>query len=204
MALPPTLQPKQTGIEVPKEEQQNVSYQRRAPKPIAPPPVRNVPSPTVEHSKVNQDVINKDNHQNNRQGIYQDSHQNNVVQSDQNYIDQPSYDDNQGYENFPPLEAYDSASYSMDSYSSEPYTPNHADDSGYPPAWLTDTDTGAGMQDAHGIEQSDDKDGNLYELLEQIQQFYQHNLTTHPHAKHYFLSCAISIKAQSKRWIECQ
>nr|WP_305079949.1 CHC2 zinc finger domain-containing protein [Psychrobacter sp. JCM 18901] len=80
---------KQTGIEVPKEEQQNVSYQRRAPKPIAPPPVHNVPSPTVEHSKVSQDGTNKDNHQNNRQGIYQDSHQNNVVQSDQNYIDQP-------------------------------------------------------------------------------------------------------------------
>ena len=51
---------KQTGIEVPKEEQQNVSYQRRAPKPIAPPPVHNVPSPTVEHSKVSQDGTNKD------------------------------------------------------------------------------------------------------------------------------------------------
>ena len=36
------------------------------------------------------------------------------------------------------------------------------------------------------------EDGNLYELLEQIQQFYQHNLTTHPHAKHYFLSRGIT------------
>ena len=32
---------KQTGIEVPQEEQQNVSYQRSTPKPIAPPPVPN-------------------------------------------------------------------------------------------------------------------------------------------------------------------
>ncbi|MGO2386385.1 MAG: DNA primase, partial [Psychrobacter sp.] len=174
---------KQTGIEVPKEEQQNVSYQRRAPKPITP-PVQNVPSPTLEHSRVNQGNIHKGNHQDNG------------AQSAQNYIDQPSYDDNQGYENFPPLEAYDSAAYAMDAYPSEAYSSDHsaihADDSGYPPAWLADTDTNAGMHDAHGIEQSDDKDGNLYELLEQIQQFYQHNLTTHPHAKHYFLSRGIT------------
>ena len=174
---------KQTGIEVPKEEKQNVSYQRRAPKPIAP-PVQNAPSPTVENSRVGQDNKNKGNHQDN------------VAQSDQNYIERPSYDDNQGYENFPPLEAYDSAAYTMDAYPSEAYSSDHsairADDSSYPPAWLADTDTNAGMHDAHGIEQSDDKDGNLYELLEQIQQFYQHNLTTHPHAKHYFLSRGIT------------
>ncbi|MGP9558458.1 DNA primase [Psychrobacter sp. AOP7-A1-24] len=174
---------KQTGIEVPKEEQQNVSYQRRAPKPITP-PVQNVPSPTLEHSRVNQGNIHKGNHQDNG------------AQSAQNYIDQPSYDDNQGYENFPPLEAYDSAAYAMDAYPSEAYSSDHsaihADDSGDPPAWLADTDTNAGMHDAHGIEQSDDKDGNLYELLEQIQQFYQNNLTTHPHAKHYFLSRGIT------------
>uniref|UniRef100_UPI0032B1DB91 DNA primase n=1 Tax=uncultured Psychrobacter sp. TaxID=259303 RepID=UPI0032B1DB91 len=181
---------KQTGIEVPKEEQQNVSYQRRTPTPIAPPPVHNVPSPTIEHSKVNQDGANQDgtnqdsyrnNYQNNRQA----SHQNNVDQSDQNHIDQSSYDDAQGYDNFPPLDAYESASYSMDSYPSEPYSSNHADDSAYPPVWLTETDAG---MDSIGIDQTSDQDGNLYDLLEQIQQFYQHNLHTHPHAKQYFLS----------------
>ncbi|GAB3244182.1 DNA primase [Psychrobacter pacificensis] len=179
---------KQTGIEVPKEEQQNVSYQRRTPKPIAPPPVHNVPSPTIEHSKVNQDGANQDgtnqdsyrnNYQNNRQA----SHQNNVDQSDQNHIDQSSYDDAQGYDNFPPLDAYESAPYSMDSYPSEPYSSNHADDGGYPPVWLTDNDASMAS-----IDQNADQDGNLYELLEQIQQFYQHNLHTHPHAKQYFLS----------------
>ena len=179
---------KQTGIEVPQEEQQNVSYQRRTPKPIAPPPVHNVPSPTIEHSKVNQDGANQDgtnqdsyrnNYQNNRQA----SHQNNVDQSDQNHIDQSSYDDAQGYDNFPPLEAYESASYSMDSYPSEPYSSNHADDDGYPPVWLTDNDASMAS-----IDQNADQDGNLYDLLEQIQQFYQRNLHTHPHAKQYFLS----------------
>ena len=179
---------KQTGIEVPQEEQQNVSYQRRTPKPIAPPPVHNVPSPTIEHSKVNQDGANQDgtnqdsyrnNYQNNRQA----SHQNNVDQSDQNHIDQSSYDDAQGYDNFPPLEAYESASYSMDSYPSEPYSSNHADDDGYPPVWLTDNDASMAS-----IDQNADQDGNLYDLLEQIQQFYQRNLHTHPHAKPYFLS----------------
>ena len=169
---------KQTGIEVPQEEQQNVSYQRRTPKPIVP-PVHNVPSPTIEHSKVDQDGANQDNYQNNRQ----DSHQNNVVQNDQNYIDQSNYDDAQGYDNFPPLDAYESAPYSMDSYPSELYSSNHADDNGYPPVWLTDNDASMAS-----IDQNADQDGNLYELLEQIQQFYQHNLHTHPHAKQYFLS----------------
>ncbi|WP_243443332.1 hypothetical protein [Psychrobacter sp. JCM 18903] len=51
-----------------------------------------------------------------------------------------------------------------------------------------DTDAAA-LYDDHSVS---DKDGNLYELLEQIQQFYQHNLTLHPHAKHYFLSRGIT------------
>ncbi|MEZ7501297.1 CHC2 zinc finger domain-containing protein [Psychrobacter sp. Arc29] len=169
---------KQTGIEVPQEEQQNVSYQRRTPKPIVP-PVHNVPSSTIEHSRVDQGGANQNNYQNNRQA----SHQNNIAQNDQNYIDQPSYDDAQGYDNFPPLDAYESAPYSMDSYPSEPYLSNHVDDDGYPPVWLTDNDASMAS-----IDQNADQDGNLYELLEQIQQFYQHNLHTHPHAKQYFLS----------------
>ncbi|MEO1849041.1 MAG: DNA primase, partial [Psychrobacter sp.] len=126
---------------------------------------------------------NQDSYRNNYQNNRQASHQNNVDQSDQNHIDQSSYDDAQGYDNFPPLEAYESASYSMDSYPSEPYSSNHADVGGYPPVWLTDN--AAGMA---SIDQNADQDGNLYELLEQIQQFYQHNLHTHPHAKQYFLS----------------
>ncbi|MDN3453525.1 MULTISPECIES: CHC2 zinc finger domain-containing protein [unclassified Psychrobacter] len=164
---------KQTGIEVPQEERQNVSYQRSAPKPIAPPPM---PNPAMSQSNVGQGSVDQSN-----------LNHSNVDQSNPNYVDQPSYEDGLGYDNFPPLDAYDSAPYSMDAYPSD-----YPDDSGYPPVWLTDTDNGSGMHGAHSMAQIDDQDGNLYELLEQIQQFYQHNLTTHPHAKHYFLSRGIT------------
>ena len=183
---------KQTGIEVPQEERQNVSYQRSAPKPIAP-----TPSPAVKPSTIQQDSANRSNL--NQDNISQDStnqdnlnqnhtSQNDVDPSHQPYIYQAAYDEGHVYDNFPPMEAYESASYDMDAYPAESYLSNHADDSGYPPVWLTDTDHNASMQSVSSTEQDHDKDGNLYELLEQIQQFYQHNLHTHPHAKQYFLS----------------
>lgn len=162
---------KQTGIEVPQEERQNVSYQRSAPKPIAPPPV---PSPTIAQNNVNQSSVN----------------QSNIEQTPQAYADAPTYDDNASYGNYPPLDDYASAPYPTDTYDADYQSgsDNHSDN-GYPPPWLTDTD---GMSDPHGVNNQSDEDGNLYELLAQIQQFYQHNLTTHPHAKHYFLSRGIT------------
>lgn len=149
---------KQTGIEVPKEEQQNVSYQRsKKPPTVQPVAVAQVPNKFF-----------------------------NPVQSS---TDMPSahvtldYSDN-SYENYPPLDldAYDSLPYTAESYDAE----YHGDDS-YPPAWLSGDDTAL-----YNDNSLSDKDGNLYELLEQIQQFYQHNLTIHPHAKHYFLSRGIT------------
>ena len=165
---------KQTGIEVPKEERQNVSYQRRAPKPIAPPPA---PSPTMAHNGVNPNHLN----------------QSDTDQNPQAYAESPAYDDS-GYGDYPPLDAYESAPYPVDAYGSDyqSSSDNSRDNDinvGYPPPWLTDTDE---MTNLHGMNNPADEDGNLYELLEQIQQFYQHNLTTHPHAKHYFLSRGIT------------
>ncbi|WP_201539038.1 DNA primase [Psychrobacter sp. 1044] len=164
---------KQTGIEVPKEEQQNVSYQRRAPKPIAPPPT---PNPTIDAKSPAQTI--------NAPSINATS----AIQQQNQYgdTDQPVYhDSSNGYDEYPPLDAYDSASYPEDSYGAD-----YQDDNSYPPAWLTGGDTdAAALYDDHS---ASDKDGNLYELLEQIQQFYQHNLTLHPHAKHYFLSRGIT------------
>ena len=161
---------KQTGIEVPQEEQQNVSYQRSAPKPVAP-----MPSSATAQSKINQSNVT----------------QANIDQNLQAYVDSPAYDDNSGYDNYPPLDAYDSASYPVDSYGSDYQSGsrNNSNENGYPPPWLTNTDE---HTDPHGMNNPADEDGNLYELLEQIQQFYQHNLTTHPHAKHYFLSRGIT------------
>ncbi|MGP4715141.1 DNA primase [Psychrobacter sp. T6-6] len=171
---------KQTGIEVPKEEQQNVSYQRRAPKPVPPPQAPNRSNVAVDRA-VNQSHPNaSDSSKSNIKQAHSDhSHadQSHADSSDQSYMDQPSYPDAQGYDNFPPIDAYDSVPYAAD-----PYPSDYSQDDSYPPAWLTDTDAGIAS-----IETTD-QDGNLYELLEQIQQFYQHNLTTHPHAKQYFLS----------------
>ncbi|WP_201614443.1 DNA primase [Psychrobacter sp. JCM 18902] len=168
---------KQTGIEVPKEEQQNVSYQRRAPKPIAPP---SIPSPTINA---------KSDAKSPAQAINAPSiNATSAIQQQNQYgdTDQPVYhDSSNGYDEYPPLDAYDSASYPEDSYGAD-----YQDDNSYPPAWLTGGDTdAAALYDDHSVS---DKDGNLYELLEQIQQFYQHNLTLHPHAKHYFLSRGIT------------
>lgn len=164
---------KQTGIEVPKEEQQNVSYQRRAPKPIAPP---SIPSPTIDAKSPAQTI--------NTPSINATS----AIQQQNQYgdTDQPVYhDSSNGYDEYPPLDAYDSAPYPEDSYGTD-----YQDNNSYPPAWLTGGDTdAAALYDDHSVS---DKDGNLYELLEQIQQFYQHNLTLHPHAKHYFLSRGIT------------
>ena len=164
---------KQTGIEVPKEEHQNVSYQRRTPKPIVPP---SISSPTISAKGPAQTV--------NVPSINTDS----TIQQQSQYGDteQPVYhDSSNSYDDYPPLDAYDSAPYPADSYGI-----GYQDDNSYPPAWLTGGNTdAAATYDDHSVS---DKDGNLYELLEQIQQFYQHNLTIHPHAKHYFLSRGIT------------
>ena len=162
---------KQTGIEVPKEEQQNVSYQRSAPKPIAPPPV---PSPTIAQSNVTSSNVDKGN-----------TNQNNEA-----YADSPVYGDDASYDNYPPLDAYESAPYPIEAYGSDyQNSGGNPNDNGYPPPWMTGSDE---ITDLHGMNNPADEDGNLYELLEQIHQFYQHNLTTHPHAKHYFLSRGIT------------
>ena len=165
---------KQTGIEVPKEEQQNVSYQRTKQQPAVKPAAK------APHTKVPADHQSSVNTASNPQD------QNTQANTDPLAYDDNSHYGNSSYENYPPLDVYDSAPYANDSYSSD-YESGH--DSSYPPAWLTGTDE---TTDLHGINNHADKDGNLYELLEQIQQFYQHSLTTHPHAKHYFLSRGIT------------
>ena len=160
---------KQTGIEVPKEEQQNVSYQRSKKQPIVKPVVAT--QTPKKHSNTEQ--VSADTSSGHMQSDYNDS----------------NYNNSNSYENYPPLGSYDSMPYMADDYGSDAYNTEHQADNGYPPAWLTnDADTTALYDD----NSASDKDGNLYELLEQIQQFYQHNLTIHPHAKHYFLSRGIT------------
>ena len=159
---------KQTGIEVPKEEPQNVSYQRAKAKPKA----AIKPAATRQQLANNQSEIDK-----------------------QPSINAPAYNDYHNYDDYPPLDAYDSVPYATDGYdthyqSNSTYQgdANYQDANSYPPAWLPEDDNATATYDDSAF----DKDGNLYELLEQIQQFYQHNLTIHPHAKHYFLSRGIT------------
>ena len=168
---------KQTGIEVPKEEQQNVSYQRAPIKPKSKPETK--PKPAIQPAT---SAAATHPQSTNNQPVADTQPSINVPAAD---TQPPAYNDN-----YPPLDAYDSVPYAMDDYdTSYQGDANYQDNSSYPPAWLTgDADTTA-LYDDNSVS---DKDGNLYELLEQIQQFYQHNLTTHPHAKHYFLSRGIT------------
>ncbi|WP_350558389.1 CHC2 zinc finger domain-containing protein [Psychrobacter sp. CAL346-MNA-CIBAN-0220] len=151
---------KQTGIEIPVEEQQNVSYQRSALKSVSKPP-QAMPKPPP-------DALSSEN-------------------------SPPSYhneDHNNGHSTYNDSASYDSVPnhipYADIDYSGADYDP--VEQQSYSPAWLTDD---------HSIKISSnsttaDKDGNLYELLIQIQQFYQRNLATHPHAKHYFMARGVT------------
>ncbi|OXL26854.1 DNA primase [Psychrobacter sp. DAB_AL32B] len=163
---------KQTGIEVPKEEQQNVSYQRTKPQPT----IKPVPQ-APPNSSIAAQIASKTSSEN----------------TPPDYAEQSTYTGSNSYEEYLPPDAYDSVPYPTDAYGSD-----YQGDDSYPPAWLTAGDDTVGL---HGSDagnssdlsnNSDNEDGNLYELLEKIQQFYQHNLSIHPHAKHYFLSRGIS------------
>ncbi|MGM8939337.1 DNA primase [Psychrobacter glaciei] len=173
---------KQTGIEVPKEEQQNVSYQRTKKQPAIK-PITRAPAETVKFQPTADEQLPSSIAPDYQQKNYADQ----LTYNDSNSHD-TSYDNSYGdsYDGYPPLDAYDSAPYPTDSY---PTDYQDTADNSAPPAWLTDTNVGAGLPSDNSVS---DKDGNLYDLLEQIQQFYQHSLTTHPHAKHYFLSRGIT------------
>ena len=156
---------KQTGIEVPKDEQKNVSYQRRASKPVKPSKSATPPSA----SSISNNASNK-------------------TASEQSPI---STDENNHHSQDLPVDIPYGADYDVGRFNS-PYDNDHNfDDYGYdndqnqPSAW--DTDNDAGLADPQA-----DQDGNLYELLEQIATFYQQSLSTHPHAMHYFTARGVT------------
>ena len=158
---------KQTGIEVPDEDRQNVSYQRTQSKPIAKPVVKAPLPVSAQLSKA-----------------------------------QPTSSDTQSSSNddtsdYPPdyLPGYHQhATYDEDSYANYdsmppdiPYADESAGYQDYEPSWSPDD-----MSSPSDISSGSSQEGNLYELLTQIQKFYQHNLSTHPHAKHYFMTRGIT------------
>ena len=168
---------KQTGIEVPKEEQQNVRYRRLKPKPAA---SASVSSPTTRIKNSVQTI--------DAPSIGATVDNQNQPQPQQNY-------DSHSYADYPPLDTYDSMSFVATGYD-DGYADNQNNDYGsmhqgehiYPPDGAMFAGFDGGIADSR----PDDKDGDLYELLTQIQQFYQHSLSTHPHAMHYFKSRGIT------------
>ena len=154
---------KQTGIEVPQEEQQNVSYQRTPAKPVksATQPPSNPPQAPAASAPVNDDIPPADPHS------------------------YPAYE-NEATSGYPPTDIPYAAEYDGADYGSDYH--GMGGDMGYgpPPSWPEDA---VGLPE-HG--QTADEDGNLYELLTRIQAFYEHNLITHPHAKHYFSARGVS------------
>lgn len=213
---------KQTGIEIPEEDQQNVSYRRSTAKPVnrsASQPAYNSPQPSsnprtapVPSTKPSFAPSSKLSSKSSTAN-YSDNIQQRSGQPDDSDTGNPTYEHNANELSVTPYIPYSDIDYSNagdmeygnEQYSNEPYgNPNYgssaydhndyhpadylsAAQQGSAPAWLSD--------DSFVVSSADDnseKDGNLYELLIQIQQFYQRNLNTHPHAKHYFMTRGVT------------
>lgn len=164
---------KQTGIEVPKDEQKNVSYQRSKPKPAPKPkPISKAikPPAPIQPATTNSPVVSSTSQ------MPPDYHDGSKGYSDDACSSHNSYspfDNSTSYDSLPADIPYH-ADYQPFDYQDQAGT------------WPTDFEPEVA---AHS---SEDQDGNLYDLLVQIQQFYQHNLTTHPHAKHYFTARGVT------------
>ena len=186
---------KQTGIEVPKEDQQNVRYQRTKPnfKPKTaskPTPSASAPSPlvSVKNRAQNADAPSIGS-------TVDDQHH------DQHQY-QPNHNHGNGYSDYPPLDNYDSTPYMADGSDANYRDSDNNYDNNYDfehqneyqgtHSHSADDAIYAGHDSSSSDNIANDKDGNLYDLLTQIQQFYQYNLTIHPHALHYFKSRGIS------------
>ena len=161
---------KQTGIEIPEEDRQNVSYRRTVVKP----------------KTASQPSNDQNNNQPYAEPVTQLAANSAVQGASSPAIDMASYDTSDADLGYANQNFYD------DDYHDTNYDDNYfvsADNvnRNSPPLWLSDDRTAVANN-----ENSADKDGNLYDLLMQIQQFYQHNLQTHPHAKHYFMTRGIT------------
>ena len=154
---------KQTGIEVPKDEQKNVSYQRSNPKPVAP----------TKRATIAANEQPSESAPTSRSSSFSSA-------PPDYHDDFASYDSGNAYpDSLPAAIPYD-ADYRAIAYQNQPSDWSMADD------YLS---LSIDQSDSLSV---DTQDGNLYELLTQIQQFYQHNLTTHPHAKQYFTARGVS------------
>ncbi len=176
---------KQTGIEVPEEDRQNVSYRRSKPnaphqknndqhnnKPYAKPVTQSTDNSPVQQPTSPTPTINSSNE---TSSPVANTTSYNTSDDDNRYNNQNFYDED--YHNLDYDDSYFIGSSLASTDTSHPNSP---------PAWLSDTAAVATN------ENSANNDGNLYDLLVQIQRFYQRNLHAHPHAKHYFMTRGIT------------
>ena len=161
---------KQTGIEIPEEDRQNVSYRRTVVKP----------------KTASQPSNDQNNNQPYAEPVTQLAANSAVQGASSPAIDMVSYDTSDADLGYANQNFYDD-DYHDTNYDDSYFVSADNVNRNSPPLWLSDDRTAVANN-----ENSADKDGNLYDLLMQIQQFYQHNLQTHPHAKHYFMTRGIT------------
>ncbi len=161
---------KQTGIEIPEEDRQNVSYRRTVVKP----------------KTASQPSNDQNNNQPYAEPVTQLAANSAVQGASSPAIDMASYDTSDADLGYADQNFYDD-DYHDTNYDDSYFVSADNVNRNSPPLWLSDDRTAVANN-----ENSADKDGNLYDLLMQIQQFYQHNLQTHPHAKHYFMTRGIT------------
>lgn len=172
---------RQTGIEIPKEDTQAVKYQR-APMPSAPAAPPSIPSQSVNsNSSVDSNSKAPERAEQNSHAPTPNFENYSTDASSQSVSPSfdASFDDWQSYADIAPPQFDDSNDIHPDDFA--PIISNdiaHSNDMG-----------------GHSIRHASHaptQEGNLYELLEQIQIFYQQSLTHNAAAKHYFLSRGLS------------
>ena len=171
---------RQTGIEIPKEDTKAVKYQR-GPMPSA------AAAPSTPSKAVNSKAVNSNS------SVNSNSNSNAVEGSQQtNPALTPSL------QSHSTVNRSQSVSTSFDDWqSSADIAPPQYDDSNdiYPDDFAPIIGNDIGNNNGsggHSIAHAPTQEGNLYELLEQIQTFYQQSLTHNAAAKHYFLSRGLS------------
>lgn len=160
---------RQTGIEIPKEDNKDLRYKKAPKKKLPPPPQPNSSSAVASGS-------NNSKGSNVAFGPNNGPDNNNPNNSGSNNFDSaPTSDDSAGY--------FDEASY----YNSAPPSDWNSD---YYSEDIVGFDPGMGStpeyQSGHLNHQQDSQEGDLYDLLVSISEFYQSNLRNNSRAMAYF------------------
>ncbi|WP_230657459.1 DNA primase [Psychrobacter sp. I-STPA10] len=172
----------QTGIDLPKEDRQDIRYTRRPSNPQPTPPI--APTQTSQNlvSADRIDGINGINHIDD----YYDSYGSGFDGND------AGYSGYEGYDNYDSYNSHDDAYFNASNHSNRA-NDHHTDLAAPQAAHKPASNLNQGGFNQSGFNQGSlNKEGNLYELLERIQVFYQHNLQQHGKALAYFKNRGLS------------